>query len=74
MQSDRYSPDDSKLASCAWCGAELGPSALPAKAAAMFCSRRCEIESNFWLYAELCAIEITFPPDSDDGYYYYERP
>jgi hypothetical protein len=75
MQSDRYSPDDGKLSSCAWCSAEMGENALPAKSAAVFCSRRCEIEANFWLYAEMCAIEITHPTHSDDDCDdYYERP
>jgi len=36
---------------------------MPAKSAKVFCSRRCEIEANFWLYQEMCVIEITHPSD-----------
>lgn len=36
---------------------------MPAKSAIVFCSRRCEIEANFWLYQEMCVIEITHPRD-----------
>lgn len=74
MQSDRYLPEDGSLTSCSWCGEQLGLSPLPPNIATVFCSRRCEIEANFWFYTELCAIEIMRSPDPDEGFYYYERP
>jgi hypothetical protein len=40
---------------------------MPAHSASVFCSRRCEIEGNYWLYQELCVIEITRPLWQADG-------
>jgi len=37
---------------------------MPRGSAIVFCSRRCEIEANFWLYQEMCVIEITDPLQS----------
>jgi hypothetical protein len=46
---------------CIWCS--VGPGKRVAAAnQSNFCSRRCEIEANFWLFQELCEIEITHPP------------
>jgi endogenous inhibitor of DNA gyrase (YacG/DUF329 family) len=67
MQTNRYLPDDGTLTKCTWCGAQLGQNIMPAGAAIVFCSRRCEIEANFWLYQEMCAIEIMHPLQSADG-------
>jgi len=61
MQCNRHLPDDDKLTTCTWCGAPLGRNVMPAHSAKVFCSRRCEIEGNFWLYQEMCVIEITLP-------------
>jgi hypothetical protein len=63
MHSDPRFHDDEekKLTSCTWCGGVLGNSVLPARSAIVFCSRRCEIEANYWLYQEMCVIEITRP-------------
>jgi hypothetical protein len=61
MQSDRYLPDDGTLTTCTWCGAELGLNAVSKQSAAVFCSRKCEIEGHYWLYQEMCVIEITNP-------------
>jgi endogenous inhibitor of DNA gyrase (YacG/DUF329 family) len=63
MQFDRYSPKDGTLRICTWCGEPLGRNEMPPQSAAVFCSRRCEIEANCWLYQELLVIEITHPPD-----------
>ncbi len=67
MESDKPIPDDGALNRCTWCGAKLGQNVMPAKSAKLFCSRRCEIEGNFWLFSEMCAIEITLPPQGDEG-------
>jgi endogenous inhibitor of DNA gyrase (YacG/DUF329 family) len=69
MSSDPLLPgtpfdDEEKLTSCAWCGGMLGQSALPKRTAHVFCSRRCEIEANYWLFQEMCVIEITNPSQS----------
>jgi hypothetical protein len=40
---------------------------MPRSKAQYFCSRLCEIEASFWLFQELCAIEITHPPASLEG-------
>ena len=63
MQSNRYSPLNTALATCLWCNTALKKSqnAGPKSKVYYFCSRRCEIEANFWLFQELCAIEITYP-------------
>jgi len=65
MQTDRYLSDDSSLTTCTWCGAQLGQNVMPTSSAAVFCSRRCEIEANFWLYQEMCVIEITYPGSTE---------
>ncbi len=63
MESDdRHLPDYDALTNCTWCGAPLGQNAMPSQSAKVFCSRSCEIEGNFWVYQELCAIAITNPP------------
>jgi hypothetical protein len=65
MYPNRYSSNEAALADCLWCRAPLGQDATPKNPkmkAQTFCSRRCEIEANFWLFQELCAIEITHPP------------
>jgi endogenous inhibitor of DNA gyrase (YacG/DUF329 family) len=67
MESDKSLPDDGALTVCTWCGAELGQNVMPAKSAKLFCSRRCEIDGNFWLFSEMCAIEVTLPPQSDES-------
>jgi hypothetical protein len=40
---------------------------MPTRSASLFCSRRCEIEGNYWLFQELCVIEITRPLRAVDG-------
>jgi endogenous inhibitor of DNA gyrase (YacG/DUF329 family) len=64
MQSDRYLPDYGTLTTCIWCGAQLGQSVMPNDSASLFCSHRCKIEANYWLYQEMCVIEITHPQQS----------
>ena len=67
MQSNRYhNPLNTALCTCLWCNSALKQSknAGPKSKVYYFCSRRCEIEANFWLFQELCAIEITHPPAS----------
>jgi hypothetical protein len=64
MQSDRYRPGNATLITCTWCGAPLGQNMMPARVAAVFCSRPCEIEANFWLFQEMCVIELTHPPEA----------
>ena len=59
MESDRNLPDHDALTVCTWCGAPLGQNVMPKQSAKLFCSRSCEIEGNFWIFQELCAIEIT---------------
>jgi hypothetical protein len=66
MQSDRYLPDDGSLTTCTWCGEQLGQSVMPARSSSVFCSRKCEIEGNFWLYTEMCVIEVTKPQGFSD--------
>jgi hypothetical protein len=66
MQTDPYLPGDATPATCVWCGAPLGQNVMPARVAAVFCSRPCEIEANFWLFQEMCVIEITHPPVSPE--------
>jgi len=66
MQPDQKFPDDlGALTCCTWCGEPLGQNVMPARSATLFCSRKCEIEGNFWVFQELCAIEITHPPQSN---------
>jgi hypothetical protein len=60
-------PEEGSQRSCSWCGDVLGESLLPPEVAALFCSRRCEIEANFWLYQEMCAIEISHPWPRQEG-------
>jgi len=67
MESDKPTPEDAALTSCTWCGATLGQNVMPANSAKLFCSRRCEIEGSFWLFQEMCAIEITFPTHLSQG-------
>jgi hypothetical protein len=64
MRPNRQSPQ--AKTSCIWCSVGLG-SAAPKGRAVGFCSRRCEIEANFWLFQELCAIEITYPRWPEDN-------
>jgi hypothetical protein len=66
MPSNRYLPENAALATCLWCNQALGQkqSAMPRSKAHYFCSRLCEIEASFWLFQELCAIEISYPPAS----------
>lgn len=63
MSSESELPNEVTLKNCAWCDGTLGANVMPAKSAKVFCSRRCEIEANFWLYQEMCVIEITHPSD-----------
>jgi hypothetical protein len=65
MQSDRYLPDDGSLTTCTWCGAQLGRTVMPGRSAGVFCCRLCEIEGNYWLYQEMCVIEITHPHSNE---------
>jgi hypothetical protein len=69
MQSNRYQPTNTGLDTCLWCNEPLGQrqSLMPRSKAQYFCSRLCEIEASFWLFQELCAIEITHPPASLEG-------
>ena len=66
MQFNRYHSTETALGTCLWCNTALKQSknAGPQSKVCYFCSRRCEIEANFWLFQELCAIEITHPPAS----------
>ena len=66
MQTNRYQPTNTALDTCIWCNEPLGKkqSLMPRSKAQHFCSRLCEIEASFWLFQELCAIEITYPPAS----------
>ena len=64
---DQDPTEDGASARCIWCGAPLGQNAMPPHSAQVFCSRRCEIDGNFWLYQELLVIEITHPQDSADS-------
>ena len=67
MEPDQKPPDDIQaLTVCTWCGEPLGQNVMPAKSAKLFCSRRCEIEGTFWVFQELCAIEITHPPQPNE--------
>lgn len=71
MYPNRYSSNEAVLTECLWCRAPLAKigkphGAMPRIKATTFCSRRCEIEANFWLFQELCAIEITHPPSSPE--------
>jgi endogenous inhibitor of DNA gyrase (YacG/DUF329 family) len=68
MEPDQYLPDDGTLTTCTWCGSQLGKNEMPEHSATVFCSRRCEIEGNFWLYQEMCVIEITNPQQSAEGH------
>ena len=67
MQYNRYQ-SAAALTTCLWCNQPLGQkqSFMPRSKAGYFCSRLCEIEANFWLFQELCAIEITHPPSPED--------
>jgi hypothetical protein len=51
---------------CIWCGTRLGKSTPPKIRPTGFCRRRCEIEAHFWLFQELCAIEITYRRNGRD--------
>jgi hypothetical protein len=66
MQSDRYHPVDAAPSACTWCGAPLGQNVVPRRIATVFCSRPCEIEATFWLFQEMCVIEISQPPTSPE--------
>ncbi len=68
MIPDPYFPIEAELTVCTWCGEKLGKNEMPKRSAAVFCSRRCEIEANFWLYQEFCVIEITNPLQSAEGH------
>jgi hypothetical protein len=68
MLPDPYPPDEDKLSTCTWCGGQLGQNPMPRHSSNLFCSRRCEIEANIWLYQELCVIEITHPEQSAEGH------
>jgi hypothetical protein len=39
-----------------WCDAHLGQYEMPEDSAGIFCSWRCEIAANSWLYREMLAI------------------
>jgi endogenous inhibitor of DNA gyrase (YacG/DUF329 family) len=67
MESDQHLPDYDALTVCTWCGAPLGQNEMPKQSATLFCSRRCQIEGNFWVFQELCAIEITNPQQNKDS-------
>ena len=60
-QDHDHSEDYEALTGCAWCGDKLGQVTMPERSAAVFCSHRCEIEATFWLYQELCGIELSNP-------------
>jgi endogenous inhibitor of DNA gyrase (YacG/DUF329 family) len=64
MAPKPFLPDEGTLTVCTWCGERLGQTVMPRGSAIAFCSRRCEIEANFWLYQEMCVIEITDPLQS----------
>jgi hypothetical protein len=69
MPSNREQPMNVALTTCLWCYAPLGQqkqSLMPRSKAQYFCSRLCEIEASFWLFQELCAIELTHPPVSGE--------
>jgi len=71
MLPDPFLPEPEEPApstKCTWCGEELGRNVVPARSATVFCTRRCEIEANFWLYQEMCVIEITHPQQSAEGH------
>jgi hypothetical protein len=68
MLPDPYLPEEGTLTTCTWCGAQLGQNVMPKRSASVFCSRRCEIEANFWLFQEMCAIEIIHPQQSAEGH------
>lgn len=65
MLPDPFLPDEGSLTTCTWCGGRLGQNVMPAGIATVFCSRRCEIEGNFWLYQEFCVIEMTHPQSTE---------
>jgi hypothetical protein len=62
MHPNRHRPRGAEPAPCIWCNVGLGKRTNPRTSPISFCSRRCEIEANFWLFQELCEIEITHPP------------
>jgi hypothetical protein len=68
MLPDSYIHDEEPQTNCTWCGEMLHRNAMPQRSAGVFCSRRCEIEGNFWLFQEMCAIEITHPQQSAEGH------
>jgi hypothetical protein len=70
MSSGPENSDQERLHVCAWCGGAIGRECPPARGVALFCSRRCGIEAQFWLYQELCAIEIELghPRPGDAGH------
>jgi hypothetical protein len=41
------------FAICVWCEQQYSPPASRARAAALFCSQKCEVEARCWLMAEL---------------------
>ncbi len=62
MELDSSKPMDDLLTACTWCGASIADNPIPAEIPNIFCSRRCEIEANFWLLQEMCEIEINYLP------------
>ena len=64
MQSNHDDSVNTAQRTCLWCNTALKQKQNAGQRSKVyyFCSRRCEIEANFWLYQELCAIEITHPP------------
>ena len=48
MQNDRYS-SSRQFSHCAECSGEYVIGTSRARDNAIFCSKRCEIEANFWL-------------------------
>jgi hypothetical protein len=67
MLSHPHLPDEGTLTTCTWCGGQLGKNVLPRGCAIVFCSRHCEIEANYWLYQEMCVIEVTHPGTSPEA-------
>jgi hypothetical protein len=67
MVPEFHNPEESPLNHCSWCGDGLSESLLPPEVTAAFCSRRCEIEANFWLYQQMCAIDIPHPWQRPEG-------
>ncbi len=42
-----------RLEECVWCQTQYGRAASRARDNSLFCSRRCEAEARFWLFALL---------------------